>query len=204
MTRHSAKLLEMLWYTSMGLFLGLNAGTILAVVETFDSSRKIDATPGLMPYADARFAETHNEVVAGFIAQNMFKNGGAVALVLLAIALLCRIAYPALAHLSRSATTGSLNLSRMRLVLFVVVVGLIGVGANQMQFMNRTWPHLYDKETREVLDARREAFDTAHQKSERAVGGAWFAGAFALVISPWCRRIADAPLQSGDGEKESD
>lgn len=197
MTRHLSKLFDMLWYASAGLFLGLNAGTILGVVEAFDSSRKIDATPGLMPYADERFAETANEVVAGFMAQNIFKNNGSVALVLIGIALLTRIGYPVLIKLTRSAATGSLTLSRLRFLAVIISCALMLVGAKNMLQMNEDWPALYEIEAEQaVLDERRAAFDTAHKTSERVVGGAWFVGAFALIVSPWCRRIADEPTQT--------
>ena len=203
MTRHLAKLLDTLWYASMGLFLGLNAGTILGVVEAFDSSRKIDAAPGLLPYADPRFAETANEVVAGFMAQNIFKNNGSVALVLIGIALLVRISYPILTRLTRSALTGSLTLSRLRFIAVIVTCVLMLVGAKHMLQMNEDWPTLYEiNAEQDVLDERRAAFDASHKTSERVVGGAWFVGAFSLVISPWCRRITDGALQSGDGKEE--
>ncbi|MFK7789474.1 MAG: hypothetical protein AB8C95_08315 [Phycisphaeraceae bacterium] len=200
MTRHLAKLLDMIWYASIGLFLGLHAGTILAVVETFDSSRKIDATPGLMPYADPHFADTHNEIVAGFIAQNVFKNGGVVVLVLLGVALLSRFAYPLLVKLSRVNTVGSIRLGRARLLAMMLCAGFMAYGTQNMMQMNQDWPKLYH--LKGDLAERRADFDARHKISERVVGGAWFVGAFALVISPWCRRIADSPLQSGDGKEE--
>lgn len=194
MIRHLAKLLEMLWYAAMGLFLGLHAGTILGVVEGFDSSRKIDATPGLMPYADDRFAETANEVVAGFIAQNIFKNNGSVALVLIGVALLVRIGHPILMLLTRRVTTGSITLSGLRFAAVVISCTLMLVGAKHMLQMNEDWPALYEVDADQAaLDQRRAAFDADHKTSERVVGVAWFVGAFALMISPWCRRLADEP-----------
>lgn len=197
MTRHLAKLLEMLWYTSIGLFLGLHAGTILAVVETFDSSRKIDATPSLMPYADAQFAETHNEVVAGFIAQNIFKNNGSVALILLGIALIALIAYPLLIKLSGVAAIGNRVISMLRTGLLLVCVVLMLVGASHMTNMNKKWPSLYELDAPQgQLDKRRAAFDASHRTSESLVGSAWFLAALALVISPWCRRVADTPSKA--------
>lgn len=192
MTRHAAKLFEMLWYAAMGLFLGLQAGTVLAVVEAFDSARKVDAKPGLSPYNDPRFAETANEVVAGFMAQNMFKNAGVAILILVGIALLSSIAYTMTVWLSGHATTGSMLLSRVRFVGLLACVGLMLYGTKQMQVMNESWPTLYELGAEQAtLDVRRKSFDIAHDLSERVVRLAWFMGALALAISPWCRRPAD-------------
>lgn len=194
MTRHLVKLLEMLWYTSMGLFLGLHAGTILAVVEVFDSSRKVDAQPGLAPYSDPRFIETANEVVAGFMAQNMFKNAGVVALILLSIAVVVRFIYPFAVAIAGNVWAGSAKLSNLRLTATLICAALMLVGAQHMQQMKADWPKLYETDAEQaVLDERRAAFDSDHKMSERVVGAAWFVGALALVISPWCRRLADEP-----------
>ena len=195
MTRHLAKALDAIWYLSMGLFLGLHAGTILAVVEAFDSSRKIDAVPGLMPYADDSFAQTHNEIVAGFIAQNVFKNNGTVAIVLLGIALLARFATPLLFKFSKANTVGSTGLARTRLLAATLCVALMIYGAQNTMQMNRDWPGLYAlKGDPATLAERRAEFDAAHKISERVVGSAWFIGAFTLAISPWCRRLRDESL----------
>jgi hypothetical protein len=203
MTRHLVKLLEMLWITSMGLFLGLHAGTILAVVETFDSSRKVNATPGQTPYADPRFAENANEVVAGFMAQNMFKNAGVVALILLGVAIVSRYVHPFFVAMAGNVWVGNKKLSHVRFLAVTTCTLLMLAGANNMMQMNREWPGLYEVDAdQEVLDARRDKFDAAHKTSERLVGTAWFAGALALVISPWCRRIADDPIQAGSESKE--
>lgn len=192
MTRHLVKSCEMLWYTSLGLFLGLQAGTILAVVEAFDSSRKVDASPGLSPYNDPLFVETANEVVAGFMAQNMFKNGGMVVLVLLGIAVLSRFAYPFLVAMAGGVQAGSHKLSGLQLTAIILCAVLMLAGTKQMLDMNRDWPGLYDLQVdQDTRQARRTDFDAAHKTSERFVGIAWFAGAFALVVSPWCQRHAD-------------
>ncbi len=192
MTRHLARLLEMLWYASMGLFLGLNAGTILGVVEAFDSSRKVDASPGLAPYNDPRFAETANEVVAGFMAQNMFKNAGAVALVLLGVAVLARVAYPLLPGYCQAKKTGSRKIGAVRAIAMILCANLMIFGAIHMNRMNAEWPLLYETDAPQAtLDQRRAKFDADHKTSERMVGTAWFAGALALVVTPWCRRLAD-------------
>ncbi|MGB0767751.1 MAG: hypothetical protein ACPGYV_08565 [Phycisphaeraceae bacterium] len=196
MTYHFAKLLDALWYASLGLFLGLHAGTILAVVEGFDSSRKIDATPGLAPYSDPRFAETANEIVAGFVAQNIFKNNGSVALVLLGVALLARIAYPLLPGYCRATKIGSRRLGFLRAASLILCASLMAYGSANMLAMNEAWPTLYEpNQDPGVLEERRAVFDAQHKISERVVGGAWFVGAFALVVSPWCRRLADEPTQ---------
>jgi len=202
MTRHLAKLLDTIWYASMGLFLGLHAGTILAVVETFDSSRKIDASPGLAPYADPRFAETHNEIVAGFIAQNMFKNGGVVLLVLLGIALLSRLLGGFVLLTRADAAAGSKKASTVRWVVLIFCVLCMAKGTSLMVQMNGLWPKLYDTSASEAtLVMRRDAFDAMHKTSERIVGTAWFAGALTLVISPWCRRLADPTSPTDDQQK---
>lgn len=204
MTRQLDKLFDMLWYTSIGLFLGLHAGTILAVVETFDSSRKIDATPGLAPYSEAQFEPGHNELVAGFIAQNMFKNGGVVLLVLLGVALLSRILGGFVQMTRIDIATGSKKLSTLRWAALLFCVLCMAKGTSLMMEMNSLWPTLYDTTATEAtLTLRRDAFDAMHKTSERVVGAAWFAGAIALVISPWCRRLSDSPLQSRDGEKDN-
>lgn len=202
MTRHLAKLFEMLWYASMGLFLGLHAGTILAVVETFDSSRKIDATPGLVPYADPQFAQTHNEIVAGFIAQNMFKNGGVVALVLLGVAVLARVAYTLISGYCNARKTGSRTIGSIRACSLILCAGLMVYGAGHMMQMNRDWPGLYETDADPAtLEQRRAEFDKAHKTSERVVGAAWFLGALALVSSPWCRRLRDpSPEPESNGQ----
>jgi hypothetical protein len=198
------RLLNLLWTTSMGLFLGLTAGTILAVVETFDSSRKINASPGTEPYADPRFSETANEVVAGFIAQNLFLVGGSVALVLLGIALLTRIISPILVAMNSRNRVGSINLSRLRLLGVIICAGLMLAGARNMMQMREAWPGLYEAEVAQVeLDDRRAAFDLSHKMSERVVGGAWFVGLASLLISPWCIRLSDPTLQSGDGKESN-
>ena len=197
MTRQIAKFFEMLWYTSIGLFLGLHAGTILAVVEAFDSARKVDATPGLAPYSDPSFAETANEVVAGFMAQNMFKNGGVVLLVLLGVALIARLLGGFILLTRSDAAAGSKKISTVRWVALIFCVLCMAKGTGLMAEMNSLWPTLYDTSASEAtLVARRDAFDSMHQNSERIVGAAWFAGALALVVSPWCRRIADEPVKS--------
>lgn len=187
----------------MGLFLGVTAATVLAVVETFDSSRKINATSADPPYSDPRFAETANELVAGFIGQNLFLVGGTVAMVLLGIASLSRVAHPLLPGYRNALKSGSRKVSLIRVIALCLCVSLMLIGAVNMKQMRASWPDLYDTAASQAeLDQRRADFEQAHKTSERVVGTAWFLGLLSLGLSPWCRRIADTPLQSGDGKEE--
>ncbi|MEM6507780.1 MAG: hypothetical protein AAF711_20280 [Planctomycetota bacterium] len=202
MVKHLAKLIELIWYVAMGLFLGMSAGTILAVVETFDSSRKVDARPGQPPFANELFSESSNEIVAGYIAQNLFLVGGVVSLCLLGLAVLSRVLCPIAARLATSNHIGSALLSGIRLGLLAVCVVLMLVGGNRLWEMRQSYPMLYEAEAGQaVLEERRSAFETSYDLSRHAVRGAWFTGLITLLISPWCRRLTDGALQSVDGQE---
>lgn len=203
MTRHLAKLLDAIWYLSMGLFLGLTGGLVLSVILTFRGVREIDASPGVEPFSDPMFAEYHNDAVAGYIGQELFMVGGTVALVLIGIAVLSRLFHGAVCRHGELKLRGSRLGSAIRFGAMVGAVIFMAMGAYITLLMNDLWPELYDLENVEKAKlATRPAFEQLHQLSERWVGIAWFLGFLALSISPWCRRIADTPLQSGDGKKE--
>jgi len=201
MTRHLAKALDAIWYISMGLFLGLTGGLVLSVILTFRGAREIDATPGVEPFSDPRFAEYHNDAVAGYIGQALFAVGGTAAIILLMIAVIARIGYSERAR--RVARVGSRRASVIRFVALVICFASFAYGGTIADKMNSDWPDIYDPETSEAeLVTRREAFEENHQASERVIRISWLSGFLALAISPWCRRIADVPLQSGDGKEE--
>ena len=203
MSGHLAKALDAIWMISMGLFLGVAATTVLAVVETFDSSRKIDANPGLAPYSDPRFSPQANEVVAGFIGQNLFLVCGTVSLILLGIAVLARAAYRLSPGYCKARKTGSRIVGFISFVALLLCIQFMAIGAFNMKQMRTSWPDLYDTSANQTeLDQRRDAFERLHKTSERVVGSAWFLGLLSLSLSPWRRRIIDSPLQSGDGKEE--
>lgn len=199
-----ARALDTLWLIAMGLFLGLTAGLVLAVILTFQGARQLDAAPGIGPYNDPRFALHQNDAVAGYIGQHLFMVGGSVALTLLAIALIARVGHGLLLMTRRDRLAGSLRCSQVRGVFLIFCILCMVKGASLTLIMNKAWPDLYDQTaTDSTLASRRAAFEALHEKSEKVVGAAWFGGLITLLFSPWCRRIAEAPVQSGDGKKEN-
>ena len=192
MTRHLAKLLDAVWYVSMGLFLGLTGGLVLSVILTFRGAREIDATPGVEPYNDPKFVEYHNDAVAGYIGQDLFGNGIAIGLVLLALAAVSRLATWIIARKQPSLCSGSQIAGTVQLVLVLTCLMVMTSGMSITNSMNRLWPKLYDTQAQgSELEERRAYFDNAHQWSSRVVGSAWFCGFVALTLTPWCRRVAD-------------
>lgn len=188
----------------MGLFLGLCGGLVLSVILTFRGARAIDAAPGTPPYSDPRFAPQHNDAVAGYIGQDLFVVGGSAALALLAFAVLAWLGHGMLMMLRHRPIAGSGKASTLRAIALVFCVLCMIKGASLTRDMNAAWPGLYDVQASDTqLQARRDAFEQMHQLSERIVGAAWLGGLCALVVTPWCRRYADPPLQSGDGKKAS-
>jgi hypothetical protein len=202
---HLARLFEMLWYLSMGLFLGLAGGLVLAVILTFRRTREMQASPGIEPYSDPMFADHHHDAVAGAIGQDLFMIGGTVALVLLGLAVIARLLHGVTMMIQHQGVAGSKPLSGLRWLALMTCVVLMLTAASITRGMNTAWPGLYDTSASEkTLTDRRDAFDNAHQRSERVTTAAWLCGLLALSVSPWCRRPADAPLQSGDGQETSD
>lgn len=200
MIRHLAKLLDAIWYLSMGLFLGLTGGLVLSVIVTFRGARKIDATPRVEPYSDPMFAQYHNDAVAGYIGQDLFMVGGTIAIYLLVAAAVSRL----IPFFLRQETSrvGSKACKWVQGLALVACLVLITSAAANVVYMNKYWPTLYDPEkTSEALSEHREVFENLHAGSERLTSSAWLCGFIALAISPWCRRIADSPLQSGDGKE---
>ena len=201
MIRHLAKLLDSIWYLSMGLFLGLTGGLVLSVILTFRGAREIDASPGVEPFNAPQFAEYSNEAVAGYIGQNLFMVGGTVALVLLGVAFLTHLLkqiFP-----KRLYAAGNRSCIAIQSIALCVCVLLMIWSAMITITMNDSWPKLYDTSAPEIDVAKeRYFFDRLHQQSERAASAAWACGLIALLLTPWCRRPADTPLQSSDGDKE--
>jgi len=196
MKRHLCKLLDAIWTISMGLFLGLTAGLVLAVILTFRGTRLIDASPGVEPYDNPVFAGHHNDAVAGYIGQSLFMVGGSVALVLLGIALIARIATWCLAKFTQQQVTGVHVLSIARSLLLGFCVVCMIITASVAIDMNDQWPGLYDTAASDKqLIQRRDIFDHAHQYSEKMASYAWFSGLIAFAVSPWCRRLADEPTE---------
>lgn len=200
MTRHLAKLLDAIWYLSMGLFLGLTGGMVLSVILTFRGAREIDAAPGVEPFNDPMFAEYHNEAVAGYIGQDLFMVGGTVALVLLGIAFMTRIIH--LLILRKAICTGSNKFQWIQIVALVICLLMMSISASNTVYMNKFWPMLYDTDaTINVLKDRRIIFENLHVRSERFTRNAWLLGLLALSISPWCRRVADEPSETESNTK---
>ncbi|MEM9020982.1 MAG: hypothetical protein AAGC44_10495 [Planctomycetota bacterium] len=194
--RHLTLLLDAVWMVAMGLFLGLGAGLVLGVILVFRGSRHMQASPGLSPYADPRFAEYHTEAVAGSIGQSLFALGGSAALILLALAVTTRIAAWALNRRAGHADGGKvLGVQRGALVLAVLLMA--GTAATTMQINDR-WPGLYDTQATDAqLIERRDAFDALHQRSERLASLAWLSALVALAVTPWCPRESGAFARGG-------
>ena len=199
---HAAKLLDAIWMISMGLFLGLTGAMVLSVILTFRGSRKIDASPGIEPFNDPRFAEYANEAVAGYIGQDLFMVGGTVALVLLGLAVLAhslrtRIIWRLMRMTWRRdhiPIIGSRRASGLRSAGLFLCIACMFICTQTTRDMNRDWPSLYDTKTSEArLSERRKSFDRDHRINEDFAKWAWIGGFIALAISPWCRRVADTP-----------
>jgi hypothetical protein len=202
-TTHLSKVFDMLWTVCMGLFLGLTAGMVVAVILTFKGARKMQAVPDALPYSDPRFAAHHSEAVAGAIGQDLFVIGGTIALVLLGLAMLARLAGGFVLWTRIDSSEGSKKASALRWLALVFCILCMIKGASLTADMNAAWPGLYELSATDAqLDQRRVDFDDMHQLSERIVGAAWLGALLALAITPWCQRPADVPLQSGDGKKE--
>ena len=202
MIRHLSKLLDMIWYLSMGLFLGLTGGLVLAVILTFRGAREINAKPGVEPYSDPMFAEYHNAAVAGYIGQDLFMVGGKVALILFAVAFLARITL----YVMDIFTRGPKKRWSMDPVwgscMGVAIVSLALTAKTTVE-MNEYWPSIYDQTISvEESQYRRAQFDTAHHRSEKWMRAAWIFSFVALTVSPWSRRPEKTPLQSGDGKED--
>lgn len=184
----------------MGLFLGLTGGLVLSVILTFRGARAIDATPGAEPFSDPMFAEYHNDAVAGYIGQDLFMVGGSVALVLLGIAFMTRIIH--FLTLRKVKCAGKNYYQWIQLVAIVCCVLIMSSSASNTVYMNKFWPMLYDTQaTIEALNDRRSIFENLHAGSERMTTTAWLCGLVALVISPWCRRVADEPSETESNTK---
>lgn len=197
MTRHLAKLLEAIWYVCMGLYLGLTGGLVLSVILTFRGAREIDASPGVKPFSDPKFAEYHNDAVAGYIGQDLFMVGGKVALVLLGIAVLARVSHCIVSRLGRLTLLGSKLCSGFRDTALIGAVIFMAMGAYITMMMNDMWPELYDVNDVTMAETyTRPIFEQLHQLSERWVGIAWLCSLLALSLSPWCRRVADTPSKA--------
>ena len=201
---HLYRILDTLWTLAMGLFLGLAAGLVLGVISAFRGTAHMQASPGLPPYADPRFAAHHADAVAGYIGQKLFMVGGSAALALLGIALLAHLGAGLILMTRNDSAIGSKRISRVRTVAMLFVLLCMAKAASMTLDMNAAWPGLYDPAADDAtIAARRAAFDAMHKLSEKIVSAAWLAGLAAVALSPWCQRPADRPLQSGDG-KETD
>ncbi|MFN3166883.1 MAG: hypothetical protein ACE37H_07450 [Phycisphaeraceae bacterium] len=189
---HLARLFEMLWYLFMGLFLGLAGGLVLAVILTFRRTREMQASPGVEPYSDPMFAEHHHDAVAGAIGQDLFMVGGTAAAVLLGLAVVARLANGAAMMVQHQGVAGSKSISALRWLALMACVVLMLTVASITLNINTSWPGLYDTSASEpTLADRREAFDNAHNRSERVATAAWLCGLLAFAVSPWCLRPAD-------------
>jgi|GEM_PF-2400924 len=203
MTRHLAKLLDAIWYLSMGLFLGLSGGLVLSVILTFRGARVMQVTPGTSPYNDPRFTTHFPEAVAGAIGQDLFWVGGIALLILLGLALLVHVLHGLILMARLDSADGSKRCSRLRSIALVFSILCMLKGASVTIDMNTAWPGLYDLSATDAqLDQRREQFEKMHKLSEKIVMAAWLGALGALVISPWCRRPDNRPLQSDDGKEE--
>lgn len=200
MTRHAAKLLDMLWYASMGLFLGLTGGMVLSVILTFRGSREVDASPGAEPFNDPKFAEYHNDAVAGYIGQDLFMVGGTMAMILFAIAFLARAALYVLDCISRGPMKKRSMESVQGCCLGCAIVYLFLASLSTIE-LNKSWPNMYDPNaSQSELLMLRSNFHSAHGHSEARMRLAWGFSFVALLVSPWSRRPEKTPLQSGDDE----
>lgn len=196
MTTHLAKLLDAIWYISMGLFLGLTGGLVIAVILTFKAARMIQATPQAAPYNDARFETHHSDAVAGAIGQDLFMVGGTIALGLLGLALLARLAGGFVLMTRIDSAQGSKKALMLRWVALLFCILCMIKGASLTVDMNAAWPGLYDLSATDTqLTQRRSDFDAMHQLSEKIVGAAWLSALLALALTPWCQRVADAPTE---------
>ena len=189
-TRTLSRALDTVWYVSMGLFLGLTAGLVLAVILTFRGARAIDATPGVEPFSDPRFAEYHNDAVAGYIGQSLFMVGGTAAVVLLGVAL---VTYEGRNFVLRKQVVIENKICRwLQATGLTFCVLLMGLCAVLTYKMNADWPPLYESTASQgEREDRRERFEEMHRHSEKLASTAWLCGLIALAVSPWCRRIAD-------------
>lgn len=196
MTRQLAKLFDTIWTLSMGLFLGLTAGLVLAVILAFKGTRALHAKPQVGPYDDPRFAAHYSDAVAGYIGQDLFMIGGTVALVLLGTALLAWIGGGLVLMTRLDSARGSKRVSQLRSLALVFVVLCMIKSASLTRDMNKAWPGLYDASASEAqITTRRTDFEAMHKRSEEIVGAAWLAGLLSLAISPWCQRLADTPAE---------
>jgi len=197
------RLLDALWTLAMGLFLGLAGGLVFAVILAFRGSRHMQASPGLSPYADSRFANYHADAVAGYIGQKLFMVGGSAALILLTLAVLARLINFGLTAVSREVT-GSFRLSIFQLFLLAVCVLSFVSTAVRTVDMNASWPGLYDTQASDTqLAERRSDFELQHKQSEHYMRVAWLAGFVALAVSPWCEQRRSTPRQPRHRGEES-
>lgn len=189
MIHHLSKALNALWSLTMGGFLGLAGGLVLAVILAFKSAREMQARPGVAPYSDPMFSAYGSDAVAGHLGQKLFAVGGIAALTLLGLAVLTLVLRGLL--LRKRATTGSRRVGWWRVVALSGAVCWMGAGATVTLQINERWPGLYDTSaSRDELETRRAAFDQLHSRSERFVTIAWLCGALALGLSPWCPQPA--------------
>ena len=204
MTRHLTKLLDAIWYLSMGLFLGLTGGLVLSVILTFRGAREIDATPGAEPFSDPRFAEYHNDAVAGSIGQDLFMVGGVAALLLLGIALTIHVIRIARLYGTTPRPRRYPTIQQIQGAALLFCILFTVIAARDTVRMNDSWPRLYDiASSQEELIQRRNEFDGLHEKSESEMRIAWFCGLLSLLLTPWCKQMPNTPLQSGDVKEES-
>ncbi len=188
----TARLFDALWTLFMGLFLGLTLGLVLAVILTFRGAKAVSATPGTFPFSDPRFTAHHSDAVAGYIGQNLFMVGGSVALVFLGLSLVARIGNGLFMMMKHRSTTGSNKMSQLRWVALLFCTLCMVKAASLTRDMNAAWPGLYDiKATDAQIQSRRDAFENMHKLSEKIVMAAWLGGLGALLVSPWCRHLAD-------------
>ncbi|MEM6507781.1 MAG: hypothetical protein AAF711_20285 [Planctomycetota bacterium] len=185
------KILEAGWLIGMGLFLGLSAGLVMALASTFHTAQRLEASPGVQPYADERFAQYHDRIVAGLNAQQMFGVIGVAALVLLGIATVALILrYLTSRH--ASAYVGSRLTSRVRAVALTLCLLAMFVASVMSYGLNQDWYGLYDLNASDtVLIERRSSFDARHGVADKIGGLAWLSGLAAFAVTPWCRKPAE-------------
>lgn len=189
---HLTRLLDAIWNLAMGLFLGLSAGAVVAVILAFQTTRSetVLAKPRAMPYADPRFELDWPGYVAGAIGNRLFSVVGVLVLILVGVALLAMIGRILIAIRAESGRHHKPAWAVRILAMLILTVALALASQNVLA-MNDAWPTLYDPVATDAqLLSARHHFESLHQKSERYVGTAWLAGALALLITPWCAHAA--------------
>lgn len=196
---HLTRALDAIWNLALGLFLGLTAGAVVAVILAFQTTRAdtVLAKPRARPYADPRFEADWPGYVAGAIGNRLFTVVGIMVLILAGLALISMLLRLALAGRDRAASISKPAWVGRILAMTVLSVAL-ALAARNVQAMNTAWPKLYDPAASDAqLRGARDHFESLHQKSERYVGTAWLAGAAALLITPWCFTAKAPPEHDG-------